>query len=228
MIFEKRFKMVFESLLPIFGGTGAFVLTIGGCLWKVFRSYHVQCVKGESFENAPITTLPNTWEHSYNETLAHCFKRMVFAKQDKANKWHIHMQKGEGSVYVYTDMYNASANKQRFLRLRLTGVPANAKISFVHKYWSGTSREYIESEFHPPKYTPIKPVNGVHKYLEPSLIGVDDVTKEQLGIHFSARDVAYKDCVVEEAYMKEPTNICNLICCGRHGFTLLYRRKENN
>lgn len=202
-------KNMWSDLVAIFGGTGAVLIGMAGCLWKVFRSYQISYVVGEPIDNLPVETLNNTWEHPGTIPFENHFKRMVYATSTPTKQWKIQMQPGDGSVFVYTDMHEAPPNKQRFLRIRLKGVSADAKMSFVQKYWTGTSQEYIESAYHPPKPTPISPKDGVHMYLQPSLIGVDDVTKEQLGIYFDATEVGY-DCVIEEAYMKAPTRICHV------------------
>ena len=58
------------ELLSIFGGTGAVLLALGGCVWKQLRTYHTSFEKEPSNLNKPTITLPNSWEHSHTETLA--------------------------------------------------------------------------------------------------------------------------------------------------------------
>ena len=212
------------DLITVFGGTGAVLLGIGGLVRKCLQSYQIRWVRGSCIDNAPTETLPNTWDHANGKTIEHPFKRMVYATK-QGNAWRIQLKQGEGSVYVYVDKFQAPPNKMRFLRVRLKGVPKKAKITFLQKYWGGTSKKYIQSESPPPKPTPIKAVDGIHTYCDPSLIGVDDVKKEQLGLHFNTSETGY-DCIIEEAYMKEPTSIWNVVCCGRKVGTLLYAKKK--
>lgn len=217
---------MWPDIVAIFGGTGAILTLMGGCVWKLLQSYRFSYNAGMHADNFPVQTLHNTWEYPGANVPAftNYFKRMVYATSTPTKKWKIRMKPGDGSVYVYTDMYEAPPDKQRFLRIRLKGIQSNAKICFIQKYWTGTSREFIQSNFHPPKVKNIYARDGVHTYLQPSLIGVDDVTKEQIGIHFNANEVGY-GCVIEEAYTSTPTRMCNVRCCGYHPLTILYYPK---
>ena len=220
------------ELLSIFGGTGAVLLAIGGCVWKQLQSYHTKFEKEPSNLNKPIVALPNTWEHSHTEPLATSFRRMVYAKEIAAKKqWQISMKKGEGSVYVYRDHYQKPSTNDGhyFLRVRLRNVPEDAAIQFIHKYWTGEGREWkAYSKTYPPNRQSLVANDGVHIYFQPSLIDQHDVTKEQVGIHFDAKDVAYDNCIVEEVYDKQKSSICNVVCCRRHWGTILYRKKKEH
>jgi hypothetical protein len=216
--------------IGIFGGTGALLLALGGYLWKCAKGYDVEYVMEPSIVNNPTDTLVNTWEHpGPNVTVPFktSFKRMVYAKHGDEKTWTIDMKKDDGNVYVYTDFYHKPNvnNGNRFLRVRLKNVPKGADIEFVHKYWAGTSSEWQVSKYHPESHQRIPDVGGVHVYYEPSLIGQDDVTKEQLGITFRA-NVDYKGCVIEEAYCKQRYSLCKVLCCKRHWMTVLYARKK--
>ncbi len=223
-----------SDLIGIFGGTGAVLLAIGGCFWKCFQSYDVDYEWEPSNSNKPIETLNNTWEHRGHSAVSEndfgpSFRRMVYAKSTTDKKWEIKLKKGEGGVYIYKDLYNRPSlnNGHRFLRIRLKNVPEIANICFVHKYWSGTASEWILSEFHPQNEQQIPSIDGIHTYYEQSLIGTDDVTKEQMGINFDATNTEY-DCILEEAYDKKKYSICNVICCKKHLLTFFYIKKAND
>ena len=215
-----------SELIGIYGGTGAACLALIGCVYKWIQQYEIHYIKGPWIDNIPVETLNNTWEHSYTTSLENSFKRMVFAIH-KDNKWVVNIKEGEGSVYIYTDYYNASStdNNHRFLRVHLKNVPQNANIQFIHKYYIGSdAKEWKPSPQHPPYKEKLAPRNGIHTYFQPSLIGTDGITKEQVGIHFGATE--YINTIVDEAYKKEKYSIYNLICCKRHLVTMYYRMKR--
>lgn len=219
-----------SDLLSIFGGTGAVLLAVGGCIWKYIQRYEKTFVKEPSNINKPTIALPNSWEHSHTEVLAESFRRMVYAKH-LGQKWQISMKEGEGSVYLYKDHYQkpSTNNGFYFLRVRLKNVPENANIRFVHKYWTGEGQQWgSHSKTYPPNHQRIVANDGIHVYFEPSLIDQHDVTKEQVGIHFDATNVAYTNCIVEEVYDKQKTSLCQVICCRKHVGTILYRAKKKD
>ena len=134
------------------------------------------------------------------------------ARDDEARQW--------GCVCVHRHVQQAKARRAKVPSGATEQLPPDADISVLHKYWAGTSREFIESQYHPHKRTPLLPRSGVHVYEEPSLIDDRDVTKEQLGLHFNAASTDY-DVVIEEAYTRHKTSICHAGCCS-----VFYARKK--
>lgn len=208
------------DMIAALGGSSAILLGVIGFAWKTLSKYNVSIVCDTPVDNLPSHSLECTWETT-PESPHGAFRAGLHAKETPARTWHVTMKQGSGDAYVYTDVFNKPRpGEQRFLRVRLSNVPPDADISVLHKYWAGTSREFIESQYHPHKRTPLLPRSGVHVYEEPSLIDDRDVTKEQLGLHFNAASADY-DVVIEEAYTRHKTSICHAGCCS-----VFYARKK--
>ena len=213
-----------EELLGIFGGTGAVLLGIGTCVWGVLKRYSFDFVRGMPISNVPIETLQNSWEIPFDEECEKPCNRMVFATKNDKDQWKINMK--NGSVYLFTDIFNASPTKFHFMRIKLKNVPKNCKIKFNHKYWTGDSHTFIEHENHRHKSTPIQRCDGVHTYYEPCLIGQDGITKEQLGVYFKGD---FNNCILEEAYIGyDKKGLCGFKCCCKRLCTIFFEKKKSD
>ena len=67
--------------------------------------------------------------------------------------------------------------------------------------------------------------NTVYTFEPRSKIGLNDVTKEQIGVWINSTGEDIKDLYIEEAYLGVKTNIKNIFCCGKQKYTLLWREK---
>lgn len=211
-----------EELLGIFGGTGAVLIAIGSCVWGILKKYSFEYVKGMAIRNVPTETLSKSWEVPFDEECEQPCNRMVFATINNKEQWNITMKKG--SVYIFTDIFNASPTKFHFMRIKLKNVPKKCKLKINHKYWTGDSHTFIPHENHRHKSTPMQKCDGIHTYYEPCLIGQDGVTKEQLGVYFEGD---FDNCILEEAYIGySKKGICNMTCCSKKLCTLFYEAKK--
>ena len=69
------------QLVEIFGGTGAVLLGVMGCIWKIMTTYEFKIIENEYFDNKPIKTLWNNWEE-LNDGVTdgqQCHKRRLLA-----------------------------------------------------------------------------------------------------------------------------------------------------
>ena len=223
-----------NSLLEIFGGTGAALLGISGCIWKFYQTNDVEFHWFRpSIKNEPTNTLDTNWENNGNsnemENFGNSYNRKIFAKKTIDNKWKINMKKGDGDVFLYKNIFTRPSENDEhyFLRIKLKNAPKNAKIKFCHKCfkenWEATCPEYNE---------PIEISNcssccssGIHIFKRKSQIaGI--VTKEQIGVYFDASDVDY-NCTIEEAYNGIKSSIYNIILCKFHIVTIFISKKTN-
>jgi hypothetical protein len=210
------------EILGIFGGTGAVILGIGGCIWGIIKKYNVSCIRGKSIKNVPSITLPHAWEVPDNEEIEKPCNRMVFAKINQQKQWKLDMK--DGSVYIFKDIFNATPSKSHYMRIKLQNVPENATIHFTQKFWKGTAKEYIPHENHLHRSIPVQPCDGVHTFYEPCLIGKDGITKEQLGVHFSGN---FTDTILAEAYLGyDSVGICSWNCCRKNWCTAFYQKTK--
>ena len=220
------------ELVGIFGGTGALVLAVGTYLCKQWGAHDTSFFRGVPISNQPTVTLRNTWEDgaASDEENKH-YHRMKYATKD-GHAWKVTIQ-DRGGVFVYADYYSKPSTNDghAYLRLRLKGVPPDAKLWFVQKHWGGLVDEYKRSVHFPDTRIPLEPRDGIHTFSAASLIGSrddDDVTKEQVGLYVDGHGgVEYEDMRIVEAYDRERTSICTVFCCAKKAlFSVFYRKKR--
>ena len=68
--------------------------------------------------------------------------------------------------------------------------------------------------------------NTVYLFEPRCKIGLDDVTKEQLGVWINSTEEDIKDLYIEEAYLGRKQNIKNIFCCGKQIYTFLWSEKH--
>ncbi len=231
------------TLLEIFGGTGAVLLGMAGCIWKCFQKHEYTFKEGFLDKNIASRTLPNNWEtpgenFPPGEEFGEHWRRRKFSQNVQKNDiqvMKVNIGKNRGDVYAYidnTDVPPPSNNGKHFLRVKLSHVPKNAEIKFQLKHYQGDLSCWDPSAFHYPKEQNIKPKhwcccfkNTVYTFEPFCKIGDKDVTKDQLGIYLKGTDVSINDIYIEEAYIGEKTNIKNIFCCGKRKYTLLWWKK---
>ena len=231
------------TLLEIFGGTGAVMLAVGGCMWKCFQRHHYELKEGFWDRNVPQKTLTNNWETKgknfpQSETFGDNWKRRKFSKSVKKNDvdvFKVNIKKEHGSVYVYfdnTEKPPPQNDGKHFLRVKFSHVPKNAKMKFQLKHYQGDLNCWIPSAFHRPKEQDINPKhwccclkNTVYTFEPYCRIGDQDVCHDQIGVYLKAGDVPIDDVYIEEAYFGEKLGIKNIFCCGRQKYTLLWRKR---
>ena len=224
-----------SELFALFGGTGAVLLAIGGCMWNCLRSYEYDIIWEPSNLNKPTKTLIYSWENPGENSDPITFKDKNFNANihtKKINKkWKIKIKKGHGNVYIYKDLDKKPNydNNFRFLRIKLKNVSENNKIHFIQKYYKGKVNDWTQvCETKVPNEVEIDPHDGIHTYFEPCLIDGVNIDKEQLGVHFDASESDI-DCILEEAYDKRKHSVCNILCCKKlHFLTIYYNKKDDN
>jgi hypothetical protein len=222
----------FIGLLEIFGGTSVVIIGIYGCISKCIQSYDITYKWGSSITNRPTETLDICWEHNGKPKEIHDFgtsyNRFVFGTKTEDNKWDVKMNVGEGSVFIYKNIFNKPTinDEHHYLRIKLKNAPKNGKIKFCHKYFQGEKNCWEYSVYHPEYNETLDVSDNIHTFYSKSLIdnhiGDDNnITKEQIGIHFDASNVDY-DCTIEEAYCGKKYNIMNIIFWNIHILTIFY------
>jgi hypothetical protein len=217
--------MSLTTFFEIFGGVGAVLIGISGCLWKLCRSYDFKCNYNQEDKKTPIEVFPNSWEHQGNgfpkePVFGKNYNRFGFAQKNEGN-WKINIEKDHGSVYLYIDVdqcphweYNKGSH---YLRINIQNINENINVKFQHKFWG---QEYGDSG-HDVITKSIK-YNGVNIFTPKCLINTDqDVEREQIGIYISGNHQAIKDIIIDEAYYGEKWNFCK--CCCKY---ILYRKKQ--
>ena len=74
--------------LGIFGGVGAVLIGISGCLWKLCRSYDFKCNYNREDKKTPTEVLSNSWEHQgikfpKEQAFGKNYNRFGFAKKKR-------------------------------------------------------------------------------------------------------------------------------------------------
>ena len=216
-----------QDFYAIFGGAGALSVAIGACVlkWAKQYSWKISCSRQKSIEITPAETFVSTWETSKKKNLKKAYRGMILATIDDKNQWHIKLDEGD-SVYVYRDVYNKQ--NDHYLKIKLKHVSKHLKMKFVQKYWAGTSsREYVQSVHHPPKKTSILTSNGTKTYSSPCLINTDDVTKEQIGIHFTSNQDS-QQCTIMSAIHDDKKLIMITLPLFCYYVTIIGRVKTSN
>ena len=218
------------SILEIFGGTGAVLLGISGCIWKCIQTYDIKFHWwSPSMINEPTQTLDENWETCGNidesDNFGNSYNRAIFGERTTDNKWKIKMKKGDGNLLIYKNipMKPSENDGYHILRIKLKNAPINAKIQFCQKFFKGRNNEWKFSDFHNQINEPIQNSgcstcsDGVYTFKSKSRINITEgfVTKEQIGIYFDASDMDY-DCTIEEAYNGIESNIYNINLCRFH------------
>ena len=234
--------MSLQSFLEIFGGTGAVILGIGGCIWGCLKSFEFKC-NYEDEKQDPVDVLEKDWEHKgdnfpaeekFNAQLGKnypqhvSYNRLIFAKKENGN-WKINIPKGHGSVFLYTsiDRQPPSYNKKiHYLRINIKNVKKGLKLKFQQKHFDemcmegATMHKNIEKNI---------TKDGVYIFETSCLIGENQGKKvifEQLGVWMCADEQEIKNVIIDEAYYGERWSFYKFGCCGRHCKTVLCRKKR--
>lgn len=217
--------MNLTTIIEIFGGTSVVLLSIMGCIWKFFQKYDFN-YNYKKINKNPSEVFNNTWEHD-NETNKGYWKRLEFCKLSDDNKgnWITNIEKGKGNVYIYKDtdeIPDWDSNKgKHFLRINVKNIVDNITIEFQQKYWSLDYKE----QCHDVKSQKIIE-NGEHYFISKSLIGNDNIRREQIGVFISGNKNSIKNILIDEVYYGERWWFFNIFCCGKKLKTILYREKE--
>ena len=218
--------MELTTILEIFGGTGVIILSISGCIWKYFQKYNFN-YNYKKINKKPSEILKNTWEHD-NEMKKGYWKRLEFCKlsDDEDGKWISNIGKGKGNVYIYKDtdeIPDWDSNKgKHFLRINIKNIVEDITVEFQQKYWT---LDY-KIQCHDVKSQKIKE-NGEHYFISKSLIGIDNIKREQIVVFISGNKKSITNVIIDEAYYGEKWWFFNINFCGKKWKTILYRKKEN-
>lgn len=220
-----------KLFLEIFGGAGAVILGIGGCIWKCFRSYEFKFdYENEMLE--PTDILDQEWEtkgkdYPIEESFGESYNRLIFAKKDKGN-WNVNIDKNHGNVYIYCkkDIPPTFNKGKHFLRINIKNINKNMKIRFEQKFFDNNYK-YIG---HRNISKPIRK-NGENIFQPESIIDLHNnhpnaAKIEQLGVFISGTDRDIKNVIIDEVYYGEKWSFCHLFCCKKRCKTILYRKKE--
>ena len=221
------------SLIEIFGGGGAILLGIGGCLWKCYQGYEFNYEWGFFSKNIPTHTLDTNWESNGNpdsiEDFGESYNRRIFAKEigrySTDKKWKIKMKKGDGNVFLYKNIYMKPTDNDghHFLRVTLRNLPANAKIKLSVKCFT---QKWTYLPNHPEYSEEVIPNCCTNTYTikRNSLLDDPEIVTEQIGIYFDASEVDY-NCVMEEAYYGKECNIINFQLFDYPIISIFYHKK---
>ncbi|RZD41215.1 MAG: hypothetical protein CXT73_05345 [Methanobacteriota archaeon] len=231
------------TLLEIFGGTGAVLLGMTGCIWRCYQKYHYEIKEGVWDKNIASQTLQNNWETKgdnfpQDKEFGDRWKRNIFAQNVENNDKDmikVNIDKKHGDVYIYSETTLKPPplnNGKYYLRVKFSHVPENAIIMFQSKPFKGDLSCWEFSDFHDETPEKIKPKHWcccfkdtVYTFEPPCKIGLDDVKKEQYGVWIQSTKKDIKDLYIEEAYFGKKTNIRNIFCCGKQKYTLLCSKK---
>ena len=217
--------MQVTTLLEIFGGTGAVLLGLGGCIFNYLQKYNFN-YNYKKMHRKPSEVLKNTWEHD-TEMKQGYWKRLKFCKisDDNKGKWVSNIEKGQGNVFIYKDtdeIPDWDSNKgKHFLRINIKNIVEDVIVEFQQKYWTND----YNKECHDIKRTKITQ-DGEHYFISKSLIGTDDIKREQIGVFISGNKKSIKNLIIDEVYYGEKWWFFNIKCCGKKLKTILYREKE--
>ena len=218
------------ELVGIFGGTSALVLAVGTYLCKQWGAHDTSFFRGVPISNQPTVTLRSTWEDgtASDEENKH-YHRMKYATKD-GHAWKVTIR-DHGGVFVYTDYYSKPPTNDGhiYLRLRLKGVPPDAKLWFVQKHWGGLVDEYKRSAHFPDTRIPLEPRDGIHTFYAASLIdpATTTTTKEQVGCTWTGTVVLCTRTCGSWSVRPRRTSICTVFCCAKKAlFSVLYRKKR--
>ena len=215
--------MELTTILEIFGGTGVIILSISGCIWKCFQKYNFN-YNYKKINKKPSEVFNNTWEHD-NEMKKGYWKRLEFCKLSNDGKWISNIKKGKGNVYIYKDTNEIpdwDSNKgKHFLRINIKNIVEDITVEFQQKYWT---LDY-KIQCHDVKSQKIKK-NGEHYFISKSLIGIDNIKREQIGVFISGNKKSVNNVIIDEAYYGEKWWFFNINFCGKKWKSILYRKKE--
>ena len=93
--------MSLTTFFEIFGGIGAVILGVGGCMWKCYRSYEFKCNYIEDDEVDPITVLDESCENRYEEESNPHYGENCKCVKKIDGKWLINIEKNKGDLFIY-------------------------------------------------------------------------------------------------------------------------------
>ena len=113
-------------------------------------------------------------------------------------------------VNVYDEFSKKSETGRYYLNVKLSNIDNNNVKIFIKRFREKGifNREWVPSSFKPFEY--IKAKNGINRFTSKSLIGVNDVLHEQLGVMIESNTESYSKCLIERAYL-ENKPMCNRI-----------------
>ena len=220
------------QLVEIFGGTGAVLVGIIGCVWKIVTTYDFKIIENEYFDNKPIKTLWNNWEE-LNDGVTdaqQCHKRRLLAVTE-GEKIRVNMKKNQGYAFVYLESRNEPPkvnNGKHFMRVKFSHIPKGVDIRYRNVPfdidWNFANLDRYETKIY-PKHWCCCFKSKVYNFESECRVGKRDVVWEQCGISFDTRgdknDI--EDVVIEEVYYGEKWNFFKLFCIPSR--TLLWRKK---
>lgn len=246
--------MSLTTFFEIFGGVGAVVIGVGGCIWNCLRSYEFKTNYVEDDEDIPINVLNETWENIKVENPTYDANGEFFGMQSTQTsfhnihqlakktdgKWRVNIQKNRGNVYIYRTFdkepeweYN---NKFHYLRLKVKNVPKINEKEFNLSDIDGPCKsivslqhKYFDNNWKSVKKEKIKKIkhDDVCIFETKSLIADENIKYEQLGLYIDSKYCEIKDLEIEEAYYGEKWSFWKIFCCKHYMTTILYRKKAN-
>ena len=209
------------TFFEIFGGIGAVIISVGGCIWKCYRRYEF---KGD-YMKEPISVLDESCENRYQEGSNPRFgENCNFVKKIDGN-WVINIKKNEGDLFIYCSIDKVPEcdhNKgSHYLRLSIKNKPDISCniLQFQHKYFDSEWKQIKQT-----KEVEIKD-NGVNYFSSKSLLKSEDgVNREQLGIYISSKHAEIKDLIIDEIYCGDKWDFFYIPCFKNKYKTILYRK----
>tara|TARA_B110000259_G_scaffold188277_1_gene246160 strand:+ start:2606 stop:3280 length:675 start_codon:yes stop_codon:yes gene_type:complete len=218
--------MSVATFLEIFGGIGAVILGVGGCILKCYKRYEFKGNYLTDDVEVPVIVLDETCENRYEEQLnPHFGKNCEYVKQIHG-KWVINIGKNKGDVFIYRSIDKVPSfeyNKGRhFLRISIKNAPKiNCNdLQFQHKYFDANWKQVKRTETESIKH------DGENCFESKSLLKNEDgVFREQLGIFISSKNAEIKDLLIDEIYYGDRwETLFNIYCCKKKYKTILYRK----
>ena len=217
--------MSVTTFFEIFGGIGAIILGVGGCMWKCYRSYEFKCNYIEDDEVVPISVLDESCENRYEEeSNPHYGENCKYVKKIDG-KWVINIEKNKGDLFIYHSFdkvpeyeYNKESH---YLMLSIKNKPniSSDILEFQHKYFDASWNQIKQTKKKKIKH------NGANYFETKSLLKNEEgVDIEQLGIYISSKNAEIKDLIIDEIYYGEKWKFCNISCCKKKCKTILYRK----
>ena len=128
------------------------------------------------------------------------------------------------AVLVYQEFRLRPEKGHHFLRVNLSDMTHDQSVYLFVRRFTGSSNEWIFAENGEGRLEAFEGVNTIYKR---SLIGENEVNKEQVGLMVVGNNSEVVKCTVEEAYYGEiPLSICHSCCNGIHCMYRCFDKKE--
>lgn len=203
------------------GGTTAAIVTGTCALTLLLVKYIIQCVcPGHiTFESKsgckkpnelnPLVTLKTLWEEKWTPQHEPIGKnKYKMAKQNKINNiWNINIQDNESMVHIYREDGPKPESGNHYLYVKIILLDGNPDINLFVKRFIGDANCWDFTTKKIPIYkVPVifnrnccKKITGEATLFIKSLIDIEDITKEQIGITIKGKC----KCIIEEAYYSD-------------------------